>query len=67
MKIIINQQTKDIPEQYSVEQLLQSIMPDMPKGIAVAVNQTIVPRQAWSTKILLPNDKVVFIKATQGG
>lgn len=67
MEIIINQQVKDIPENASVEQLLLSIMPEIQKGIAIAVNQTIIPKKDWGATMLQPNDKIVFIKATQGG
>ena len=37
------------------------------KGIAVAVNNAVVPKAEWSTKILNENDKITIIKATQGG
>ncbi|WP_207429787.1 sulfur carrier protein ThiS [Pedobacter sp. SYSU D00535] len=67
MEITVNQQHRTIPENYSVEQLLASLMPDMQKGIAVAVNQTIVPKSEWQVYKLQANDKVMLIKATQGG
>lgn len=35
--------------------------------IAIAVNQHIVPRQEWSSKILSPNDQVLIIGAIKGG
>ncbi len=37
------------------------------KGIAVAVNNTVVPKTEWQNKILNENDKITIIKATQGG
>ncbi len=37
------------------------------KGIAVAVNNAVIPKTEWSTKILNKNDKITIIKATQGG
>jgi sulfur carrier protein len=37
------------------------------KGIAVAVNNAVIPKTAWTTKILNENDKITIIKATQGG
>ncbi|MEO8759802.1 MAG: sulfur carrier protein ThiS [Bacteroidia bacterium] len=37
------------------------------KGIAVAVNNTVIPKTEWATKILNENDKITIIKATQGG
>lgn len=37
------------------------------KGIAVAVNNTVIPKTEWVTKTLNENDKITIIKATQGG
>lgn len=36
-------------------------------GIAVAVNQKIITKTDWSTKILNESDEILIIKATQGG
>ena len=67
MEISINQQRTEIPEKFSVEQLLFSLFADSKKGIAIAVNQAIVPKTEWPIRILLPEDKITLIKATQGG
>ncbi len=37
------------------------------KGIAVAVNNTVVKREDWKSCILSENDKVIVISATKGG
>jgi sulfur carrier protein len=37
------------------------------KGVAVAVNGTVVPRAGWLSQALAPADRVLVIKATQGG
>jgi len=37
------------------------------KGIAVAVNNAVIPKTEWQTKTLNENDKIIIIKATQGG
>ena len=36
-------------------------------GIAVAVNETVIPKKDWPNQILQPQDKILVIKATQGG
>jgi sulfur carrier protein len=36
-------------------------------GIAVAVNESIVPQAHWSEKEIQANDKITIITATQGG
>ena len=37
------------------------------KGIAVAVNENVIPKKDWDTHILNENVSVLVIKATQGG
>lgn len=37
------------------------------KGLAVAINNAIVPREQWSVSSIKENDKIVIIRATQGG
>ncbi|MGB5988268.1 MAG: sulfur carrier protein ThiS [Marinifilaceae bacterium] len=66
MKVFINQEEKLINEHSSLTHLLESI--DIkPIGIALAVNQTVVPKEKWEEIILKENDDVILIRATQGG
>ncbi len=37
------------------------------KGIAVAVNNVVVPKMKWNEMELKENDKILVIKASQGG
>ena len=37
------------------------------QGIAVAVNQNIIPKSEWTTVTLSENDNILVITATQGG
>jgi sulfur carrier protein len=37
------------------------------RGVAVAVNDRVIPRASWPTAKLKENDSVLIIKATQGG
>lgn len=37
------------------------------KGIAVAVNNIVVPKMKWNEMELKENDKILVIKASQGG
>ena len=67
MEIILNNKTENFQEQCSVQQLLDEIMPGKQKGIAVAVNQAVVPKAQWGNFLLKENDNVLIIKATQGG
>jgi len=37
------------------------------RGVAAAVNGEVVPRAEWATRPLAERDRVVVIRATQGG
>jgi sulfur carrier protein len=37
------------------------------KGIAVAVNRQVVPRQQWQQRVLQPRDRVDIVRAIGGG
>jgi sulfur carrier protein len=67
MNIIINQQSKDIPDQCSLQQLITQVLNLPPEGLAVAVDQNIIPSGDWPSYILQPSDKIMLIRATQGG
>lgn len=41
--------------------------PSRPKGIAVAVNDEIVPKDEWTERGLKPADRIEVITARQGG
>ncbi|ACT93676.1 sulfur carrier protein ThiS [Dyadobacter fermentans] len=66
MEIILNGQAKPIDAAYTVGQLVSELFPSG-KGIAVAINQAVVPKSDWPTRRLSPNDQVTLITATQGG
>ncbi len=37
------------------------------RGVAAAVNGEVVPRASWGSHRLAENDRVIVIRATQGG
>lgn len=37
------------------------------RGVAAAVNGEVVPRASWESRVLAEKDRVVVIRATQGG
>ncbi|RYE11569.1 MAG: sulfur carrier protein ThiS [Sphingobacteriaceae bacterium] len=67
MEVTVNQQNLTVSEICSVAQLLATALNKPALGIAVAVNQTIVPKANWQTHLLQPQDQIILIKATQGG
>ena len=67
MEITVNQQTYQVTDVCNVQQMLTLVFDALPKGIAVAINQAIIPRASWADHRIDPNDQIVIIKATQGG
>ena len=67
MEIILNNQTHQVEEKTSIQIALNNWIGEKQKGIAVAVNETIVPKVQWNSYELKHNDKLLVIKATQGG
>jgi sulfur carrier protein len=66
MEISVNNEPKIIHNK-ALSALIKELLGDNPKGIAVAVNQTIVPKSEWNSTSLREKDAVLIIKATQGG
>lgn len=66
MEIIVNGIPKEILENTILKELVDSILNDT-KGVAIAINDAVIPKAQWSDLKLNQNDKVLFIKATQGG
>jgi sulfur carrier protein len=68
MEITINNQLRSIAaDSVTVQHILDLEIPKRQKGIAVAVNNVIVPKTEWESYPVLSQDKIVIIKATQGG
>jgi sulfur carrier protein len=67
MEVIINHNKTTLEEATSLLALLQSQSLAEKKGIAVAVNNKVVPKAKWDAHVLRANDIITVIKATQGG
>ena len=68
MELKINQQTKKInAESLSIQSLLDLEIPQKQNGIAVAINNTVVPKTKWNEYLLQETDDILIISATQGG
>ncbi|MEA5139375.1 sulfur carrier protein ThiS [Arcicella rigui] len=37
------------------------------RGLAVAINEEVIPRVLWAETVLQNNDRLMLIRATQGG
>lgn len=68
MKIKLNGEEKVFEKELSLNELvLKELNSDGPKGVAVALNFSIVPKQKWSETILKENDEIEIVHAVQGG
>lgn len=68
MELNVNGKRVDMENSDTLLALLArfDIAPDA-TGVAVAVNDTVVPRQKWAATTLQEQDKVEIIHAVQGG
>ena len=66
MIVTINGETDDLPDGSSVD-ILVARLDRGRKGIAVAINDSVVPRSLWSSVELVDGDRVEVLTAAQGG
>jgi sulfur carrier protein len=68
MELKINHQIKQFnAESLSVQSLLDLEIPNKQNGIAVAINNTVVPKLNWNEYLVQETDEILIISATQGG
>ena len=66
MKVQVNNKEVEITSSSTISQLKAQL--ELPvQGVAIAVNNKMIPRTEWDTFSLQENDKVVIIKAACGG
>ncbi len=67
---MITIKVNDTPQEFLTELTLQELVDKLQiqtNGIAIAINNSVVKKTAWSSKLLQNNDEVLIIKSTQGG
>ncbi len=66
MRIELNGQGMEIADSATIAMLIKELrLPD--RGVAVAVNQKMIPQTEWADQALIENDKVLIIRAACGG
>lgn len=66
MKLTVNSKETEVKDGCTVAQLAaQLALPE--KGVAIAVNNKMIPRTEWAERVLQSNDSLVIIKAACGG
>jgi sulfur carrier protein len=67
MQISINKQNYQFDENTSLENAITSLELKELNGIALALNEEIIPRSEWQKTILFDEDKIIIIGAVAGG
>ena len=68
MELKINNENKHFASSnLTVQALLDLEIPEKQKGIAIAINDTVIPKSNWNSHPLKETDTVLIISATQGG
>ncbi|MFZ9847654.1 MAG: sulfur carrier protein ThiS [Flavobacteriales bacterium] len=67
MEIKVNNDTIQISNDSNILSLMQHLRGEKLNGLAVALNDTVVPRSQWDKIKIKANDDVLIIQATQGG
>lgn len=66
MTITVNGQQRTVPDGMTVADIVPEVA-RTPTGVAVAVNEQVVPRSDWATHVLGDRDRVDILTAVQGG
>ncbi|RKU13529.1 thiamine biosynthesis protein ThiS [Candidatus Poribacteria bacterium] len=68
MKIKVNGETKEVSPGLTLRQLLLDLEIDPSRpGIAVAIDQEVIPRTQWEETAIQPESEIEIIRAAQGG
>lgn len=67
MHIYINSKLQEIPAQATLHEVVSSTGITALNGVAIAVNNKVIPRTDWATHRLQTDDHITLIRATQGG
>jgi sulfur carrier protein len=66
MNVTVNGAPRDLASGTTLAQVVTELT-TAPTGVAVAVNDTVVPRGAWASTVLDDRDRVEILTAVQGG
>ena len=67
MRILVNDEPRDVAEAATLATFMHSLQLPSFDGVAVACNETVVPRDRWEAHSLHESDRLIIIHATQGG
>jgi len=65
--VVVNDRPHPLDSPCTLAELLHALGLAERSGIAAAVNGAVVPRAGWPGRALADGDRVLLIRATQGG
>lgn len=66
IQLTVNGDLVEVEDQPTVSALLDQLGQEH-RGVAVAVNEEVVPRSTWANAVLGAGDRVEVLRAAQGG
>ncbi|MBC2603511.1 sulfur carrier protein ThiS [Puniceicoccus vermicola] len=67
MKVTLNNDSHEVTPDTTLISFLQKLGQEPKAGMAVAINDEVVPSSEWSERLLEDGDRILLIQATQGG
>ena len=67
MVCYVNNTPQETADNQPLVDLLTGLGLGQSRGLAVAVNDAVVPRADWPAHAVRPHDRITIIRATQGG
>jgi len=68
MQITVNNNFQEVSANLNIVSLMENLFPNgNTRGLAIAINQEVISKENWPSHIIKENDKVMIIRATQGG
>ncbi len=73
IRIVVNGEERRYATRVSVHDVVAELAPDAAsgrgpaRGVAAAVNESVLPRSAWASTTLRAGDRLEIVKAVQGG
>lgn len=64
--VTVNGEPRGLPRDHTLRELMADLTA-APSGVAVAVNETVVPRGRWAGTPLADGDRIEVLTAVQGG
>lgn len=67
MVVFLNNTQHAFAEPVTIAAMMETLGIETGRGMALAVNNSVIPKAQWTQHELQDNDKVTLIRATQGG